>query len=160
MFWLKAVPQTEGRYLVADSRTAQVVDIFEVTRVATFRGGSGAGALLYAGPLPFGPILPLPSRRFEWSLQGARIYVDDVINGMLGQPGDDTFFAASLMHLTFLGLALEKLGCRPRLSQRGDGYRFHVNAAQNFWGDAKILSNVPTTVQTALRAWDAAGRPE
>jgi hypothetical protein len=52
---------------------------------------------------------------------------------------------------------LVEYGCFPCCSYRGSGvYRFHVNAAGNFWDEGKILE---TATRKAVKAWIRAGCP-
>lgn len=52
---------------------------------------------------------------------------------------------------------LQSKGCTPSVYLRGDKlYRAHVNAAGNFWADAKTPK---LALEEATRLWHAAGCP-
>lgn len=51
---------------------------------------------------------------------------------------------------------LKANGCTPSIYARGEGYRAHVNAAGNFWADAKTPRKA---MEDAVRLWKSARCP-
>ena len=61
------------------------------------------------------------------------------------------------MQLNKMLKGLEKQGCWPCLSRRGDHtWRAHVNATGNYWDEA---STPLAALTKAVRLWEKAGRP-